>query len=620
MKALETGIFLYECGVRKRVNIQTSVGRVISVNGNVVSIKLQDSVKSNMPIIDGIVYRIGQIGSFLKIPLGYASLYGIVTQTGASAIPDKYIEVYELNSNSIQNQQWLNIVLVGEQQGRRFSRGISQSPTTGDTVHLVTNNDLNVIYGDYNEHNSIDVGNISISSSLEARLDINKLISRHACILGSTGSGKSNAVGVVLEAIERKEFPNSRILLIDPHGEYNSVFRHNSIIFKTHANVAEGENELYIPFWALPFNELMSIFGGSLNDINKEYIRSKIVEKKKECAEKLQLDIEREFITADSPVPFSIKKLWFELDDFERQTFDKSRDINSLMKRTEEGNPEKLISNKYPPASAGGGSPFLNFQAKGILGFLDNMRSKMKDSRYKFLFEPGEYSPDLEGKTVKGLSDLLNFWLGNIGKITILDFSDIPSEIMISTAGTLLNIIYDALFWGQNLSVGGKQQPLLVVLEEAHNYLKTGEENIASRTVQKIAKEGRKYGVGLLLVSQRPSELDETVLSQCGTMIALRMNNSRDRAHVQNAIQDELHNMVDSLPSLRTGEALITGEGIRIPSRIQFYRLENAVKSSDPDVAGCWRMQANSNQLQYDKLVTLWQNQKFFEGKEENNE
>ena len=150
--------------------------------------------------------------------------------------------------------------------------------------------------------------------------------------MGSTGSGKSNAVGVVLEAIERKELTNSRILLIDPHGEYNSVFRHNSIIFKTHANVAERD-----------------------------------------------------------------------------------------------------------------------------LGFLDNMRSKMKDSRYKFLFEPGEYSPDLEGKTVKGLSDLLNFWLGNIGKITILDFSDIPSEIMISTAGTLLNIIYDALFWGQNLSVGGKQ-------------------------------------------------------------------------------------------------------------------------------------------------------------------
>lgn len=602
------------------MDVQTKVGKVVSVDGNVVNVKLQDSVKSNMPIIDGIVYRIGQIGSFLKIPLGYANLYGIVTQAGASAIPDKYIDIYEANPNSMQNQQWLNMVLVGEQQGKRFTRGISQSPTTGDTVHLVTNNDLNIIYGDYDKHNSIDVGNISISSSLEARLDINKLISRHACILGSTGSGKSNAVGVVLGAVGQKEFPNSRILLIDPHGEYNSVFKHNSVVFKTHANAAAGENELYIPFWALPFNELMSIFGGSLSDINKEYIRSKIVEEKKKCVEKLQLDIEQEFVTADSPVPFSIKKLWFELDDFERQTFDKARDISTLMKKTEDGDPEKLISNKYPPASAGGGSPFLNYQAKGILSFLDNMRSKLKDSRYKFLFAPGDYSPDLEGKTVKGLNNLLKLWLGNTGKITILDFSDIPSEIMISTSGTLLSIIYDALFWGQNLSVGGKQQPLLVVLEEAHNYLKSEEKNIASRTIQKIAKEGRKYGVGLLLVSQRPSELDETVLSQCGTMIALRMNNSRDRAHVQSAIQDELHNMVDSLPGLRTGEAIITGEGVRIPSRIQFYRLENAVKSSDPDVAGCWRKKPDNSQLQYDKLVTLWQNQKFDERKKEDDE
>lgn len=597
------------------MDARTRIGRVLSVNGNAVSIKLQDSVKSNMPIIDGIVYRLGQIGSFLKIPLGYANLYGIVTQTGASAIPDKYVEIYELDPGSMQNQQWLSMVLVGEQQGKRFTRGISQSPTTGDTVHLVTNDDLNVIYGDYNIQNTIDVGNISISSSLEARLDINKMISRHACILGSTGSGKSNAVGVILGAIGQKDFPNSRILLIDPHGEYNNVFRHSSVVFKTHANEDAGENELYIPFWALPFNELMSILGGSLSDVNKEYIRSKIVEEKKKCVEKLQLEIEREFVTADSPVPFSIKKLWYELDDFERQTFDKPRDVNTLMKRTEEGDPEKLISNKYPPASAGGGSPFLNFQAKGILGFLDNMRSKMKDSRYKFLFEPGDYSPDLEGRTQKGLNDLLKLWLGNTGKITILDFSDIPSEIMVSTSGTLLSIVYDALFWGQNLPIGGKQQPLLVVLEEAHNYLKSEELNIASRTVQKIAKEGRKYGVGLLLVSQRPSELDETVLSQCGTMIALRMNNARDRAHVQNAIQDELHNIVDSLSGLRTGEAIITGEGVKIPSRIQFYRLENAVKSSDPDVACCWKKQPNSDQVQYDKLVALWQNQSFFERK-----
>lgn len=593
-------------------DIQTKVGRIVSVNGNVLSIQLFDSVKSNMPIINGIVYRIGQIGSFLKVPLGYANLYGIVTQTGASAIPDKFVENLEINPDSIQNQQWLNIVLVGEQQGGSFTRGISQSPTTGDSVHLVTIDDLNIIYGDYDEYKCIDVGNISISSSLEAKIDLNKLVSRHACILGSTGSGKSNAVGVVLGAIEEKHFPNSRILLIDPHGEYNSVFKSNSVVFKTHANIAKKEQELYIPFWALPFNELMGILGGSLSDANREYIRSKVVEAKKQCAEKFHMEIEQEFITADSPIPFSIKKLWFQLDDFERQTFERARDPNSLMKKIKEGDPEKLVSNKYPPASAGGGSPFLNQQAKGILSFLDNMRSKMKDSRFRFLFEPGVYTPDLEGKTRKGLNDLLKLWLGNLGKITILDFSDIPSEIMVSTSGSLLNIVYDALFWGQNLCIGGKQQPALIVLEEAHNYLKSGASNIASRTVQKIAKEGRKYGVGLLLVSQRPSELDETVLSQCGTMIALRMNNSQDRAYVQNAMQDELQSMADLLPSLRTGEAIISGEGVKIPSRVQFYRLENAVKSSDPNVAECWSRELEVNEQQYEKLTNLWQNQRFY--------
>lgn len=593
-------------------DVQTKVGRVVSINGNVLNIQMLDSVKSNMPIINGIVYRIGQIGSFLKVPLGYANLYGIVTQTGASAIPEKILEIMEQDPDSLANQQWVNMVLVGEQQGRQFVRGISQSPTTGDSVHLVTIEDLNIIYGDYDEQKCIDVGNISISSSLAAKLDLNKLVSRHACILGSTGSGKSNAVGVVLGAIGQKQFPNSRILIIDPHGEYNSVFRDNSVVFKTHANIAEKEQELYIPFWALPFNELMGIFGGSLSDANKEYIRSKIVDAKKICAEQYHMEIEKEFITADSPIPFSIKNLWFELDDFERQTYERSRDPSSLMKVTERGDPEKLISNKYPPASAGGGSPFLNFQAKGILGFLDNMKSKMKDSRYKFLFEPGDYTPDLAGKTIKGLSNLLELWLGNMGKITILDFSDIPSEIMISTSGSLLSIVYDALFWGQNLCVGGKQQPILIVLEEAHNYLKAGLSNIASRTVQKIAKEGRKYGVGLLLVSQRPSELDETVLSQCGTMMALRMNNSQDKAHVQNAMQDELQSMAELLPSLRTGEAIISGEGVKIPSRVQFYRIENAVKSSDPDVADCWSRQPEDNSQQYDKLTNLWQNQKFY--------
>lgn len=592
---------------------QTLIGEIVSVNGNLISVQLLNTVKSNMLIIDGVVYRIGQIGSFLKIPLGYSNLFGIVTQTGAAAMPENYREIFENDPSAVQNQQWLSMVLVGEQQGKKFSRGVSQSPTTGDSVHLVTIRDLDIIYGNYDEYSSIDVGNISISESLRAKIDLNKLITRHSCVLGSTGSGKSNAVGILLTAIEKKKFPSSRILLIDPHGEYNSVFKEDSIVFKIHADNRMKQNELYIPFWALPYDELLSIFGGTLNDANREYLRNKIVEAKISVANKMGLDIEREFITADSPIPFNIKQLWFELDDFERQTFRERAKPETKTSLKVVGNAEELISNEYEPASAGGGAPFLNNQAKGILGFLDNMRLKMKDSRYSFLFAPGGYTPNTEGITKKSLGELLFQWLGNAGKITILDFSDIPSEIMVSTAGTLLNIIYDALFWGQNLNIGGKNQPILVVLEEAHNYLKAGENSIASRTVQKVAKEGRKYGVGLMLVTQRPSELDETVMSQCGTIVALRMNNNKDRGHVRGAIQDELQTMIDLLPNLRTGEAIISGEAVKIPSRVQFYKLGNAPKGSDPNVTMCWKSEPDIDLLSYGKLVSLWQNQKFKE-------
>jgi len=587
-------------------NIQTEIGEIISVSGNTITVQLSDTMKSNMPVIDGIVYRIGQIGSFLKIPLGYANLYGIVTQIGASAIPESLKELAKQDYSLLDNRQWLNMVLVGEQIGRKFDRGVSQSPTTGDKIHLVTIKDLDVIYGGYDEKNSITVGNISISESLNAKIDLNKLISRHCAILGSTGSGKSNAVGILLNAIASKDFKSSRILVIDPHGEYNSVLKNKSKVFKINAN--EDENNLFIPFWALPFSELLSVFSGTISDQNRDYIRTKIVEAKLKTVADNNLDIEKELVSADSPIPFSLKQLWFNLDDFERKTFKRDRTTECLV---ESGNAEELKSSTYETASPGGGEPFLNNRAKGILGFLDGVRIKLKDSTYKFLFESGAYSPDLKGKVKEDLSNLLFEWLGSEKPVTILDLSGIPSEIMTSISGTLLKIVYDALFWGQNQEVGGKEQPLFIVLEEAHNYLKAGENSISSRAVQSIAKEGRKYGVGLALVTQRPSELDETVLSQCGTIIALRMNNSKDRGHIRSAIQDELQTMVDLLPSLRTGEGIISGEGVKIPSRVQFYKLSDAPKSSDPIVSEKWmNSKENINENDYIKLVSLWRNQK----------
>lgn len=262
----------------------------------------------------------------------------------------------------------------------------------------------------------------------------------------------------------------------------------------------------------------------------------------------------------------------------------------------------------YQPASAGGGSPFLNNQAKGILGFLDSVRNRLNDSSYNFLFNPGDFTPNLQGEIKSDIDSLFMDWLGNPLPITILDLSGIPSEIMSSISGTLLKIIYDGLFWGVNTKVGGKNQPLLIVLEEAHSYLKAGEHSISSRTVQMIAKEGRKYGVGLLLVTQRPSELDETVLSQCGTIIALRMNNSKDRGHIRSAVQDELQSMVDLLPSLRTGEALISGEAVKIPSRLKFFKISNAPKSYDPKASEKWLQKIENTETEYKRLLKSWRN------------
>lgn len=587
----------------------TEIGEVDSISGNTISVELYDNIKSNMPIIDGVIYRIGQIGSFVKIPLGYANLFGIVTQIGSAAIPDNLKDLLIQDYDQLKNTRWVNITLVGEKVGKKFERGVTQYPTTGDKVHLVTISDLNVIYGGYEDSNSISVGNISVSESLDAKIDLDKLVSRHCAIVGSTGSGKSNSVSVLLEAIANKHYNSSRVLIIDPHGEYNDALNKYSKVLNI--NSGEAENKLQVPFWALPFHELMKMFSGKLSDQNLEYIREKVVEAKRASVKDHRLDVSNESITADSPIPFSIKKLWFDLDDFERQTFNERAKPETVTAKIAEGNADDLVSNEYQPASAGGGAPFLNNKAKGILSFLESMRNRIGDSRYNFLFEPGKYKPGLDGKVTSDLDSLLLNWLGTDKPITILDLSGVPSEIMSSISGTLLKIAYDALFWGLNTNVGGKKQPLLLVLEEAHNYLKAGENSISSRTVQTIAKEGRKYGAGLLLVTQRPSELDETVLSQCGTMVALRMNNSKDRGHIKSAVQDELQTMVDLLPSLRTGEGLISGEAVKIPSRVKFYKMANAPKGSDPKVSERWSEEIENPEIEYKTLIKAWRNQNY---------
>ncbi len=583
----------------------THIGQVESVNGNCVTIKMDSSYPSNMPIINGTVYRIGQIGSFLKIPLGYANLYGIITQTGVLAMPESLLAVYKDTPAIADGRRWLQMVLVGEQIGSTFERGVLQAPTSGDQVHLVTNDDLRIVYGGYKAQSSIVIGNQSVSEGLAAQIDMDKLISRHGAILGATGSGKSNAVSIVVKAIAEKPFPSARILMIDPHGEYANSLRNKCQVFKVDANV--NAKELCVPFWALPFKELMAIFPGKLSDQNEDYIRGKVLEMKRLSGASIG-GLRTEAITADSPIPFSINQLWFDLDNFERMTLNSDR--TTPVKVIIEGNPDELKSNQYPVAGIGNSAPFVNVKAKGILSFLDGMRSRLLDQRYHFLFHPQEYHPDRTGMTTQDLPNLFATWFGHEFPISILDLSAIPADIMQAISGSILKIIYDALYWGQNTPVGGKKQPLFVVLDEAHAYLKSGEDSISSRTVQAIAKEGRKYGVGMLLVTQRPSELDETVLSQCGSIIALRMTNSKDKSHVSSAMQDELRGIADILSSLRTGEAIISGEAVHIPSRIKFFQADNTEKGADPIASQLWEKPLPAAE-EYKISIRNWRNQSF---------
>jgi len=589
-------------------NSETYIGKVISVTGSTLSIELGESVRSTLPIIDGVLYRIGQIGSFVRIPLGYTDLYGVITQAGADAIPEKFA-----GQENIKSSRWIKATLIGERIGKKFEKGVLQFPITDDEVHLVVKSDLELIYGGLDKLRSISIGHVSVSESLEARIDIDKLINRHCAILGSTGSGKSNAVSVILEAIatrkdtNNKEIKSTRVLLVDPHGEYAEILKDYSQIFKVGADKKNNEKELLIPYWALPFQEFIKSFPGKLNEKQEEYIREKVLHKKIEASKHLLPLPREEAITADSPIPFSIRALWYELDTFERQTLN-DKAVPTSFALIKQGNAATLVHDDYTPAGIGSSKPFMNNSAQGISGFLNLMRNRLLDTRFKFLYELGKLNPDIDGKIDGDLDMLIQDWIGTDLPITILDLSSIPTEVMGSISGSILSIIYEFLYWGQTKDVGGRKTPILFVLEEAHNYLKSGEDSISSRTVQKIAKEGRKYGAGLLLVTQRPSELDETVLSQCGSVVALRMTNSNDRGHIKSAVEDSLTELVELLPSLRTGEGLIMGECVKLPMRTKFSRVRES-KSTDPLVSEQWKSSMPDSD-NYKKVIEFWRNNK----------
>lgn len=585
----------------------TLLGHVAAVTGAAISVHQSPSVASGIAIIGGKSYRIGQVGSFVRIPQGYHDLYGIVAEVGANASPGAAREQND------RGDRWLTIQLVGEIVGASFERGISQYPNVNDEVHLVTEEDLAVIYGTQ-DGGQVVIGRLASAEGIPVRIDLDKLVTRHSAVLGSTGAGKSTTVASLLRSIAlggsaegSADFPNARILLLDIHGEYGRALRSVSTVFRV--NPSAAEQPLHIPFWALDPIDLLTFLMGKLDDKPLSQILDRILDYKTKLVSNMTVTgLDQNSMTADSPVPFSLKNLWFELLDPEIRTWaDQPRTIPAL---TEEGDAETLKAPRYRPHGAGAAAPFIN--QVGVLSIrrpLDQMRSRLLDRQYDFLLHPGAWEPGLNGKVAKDLPELLQAWLGHGKPITILDLSGIPSAVVARLIGAILKIIYEGLFWGREKSEGGIARPLLVVMEEAHRYLSKEAEGPARDMVQRIVKEGRKFGIGAMVISQRPSEVDDTILSQCGTFIALRLSNSSDRAKVQASLPDNLAGVVDSLPVLRIGEAIITGEAARLPirCRITLPDEKNRPNSEDPAVSKRW--QSARLPENYERVASSWRAQ-----------
>lgn len=586
-------------------NAPTLLGYVGAVTGSSISVRQYEGVASGIAIIGGRSYRVGQVGSFVRLPQGYHDLYGIISDVGATATPETLVNA------QARGERWMKVQLVGEVIEATFERGISQYPAINDQVHLVVEEDLGRIYGNA-DAGQVTIGRLSGAESIPVRVDLDKLITRHSAVLGSTGSGKSTTVTSLLRSLsagqgEGAGFPNARVLLIDIHGEYGRALGEVARVFRV--NPLEGEFPLYVPYWALDLADLLAFLLGKTDEKALTAIQDRILQMKTNIvANGAYPGADPNSLTSESPLPFSLKSLWFTLIDPELKTWVENTQQTSA--RTAEGDAETLVPPTYPLPGIGGATPFANkSNVLSIRRQLDQLRSRLLDRQFDFMLRPGPWEPNLEGTPESDLPQLLESWLGHDRPVTVLDLSGVPSSVLMRLIGGILNVIYEALFWGRERPEGGRQRPLLVVMEEAHRYLGRDDASLARDAVQRIVKEGRKFGIGAMIISQRPSEIDDTILSQCGTFFSLRLSNAADRSKVQAALPDSLSGIVDSLPVLRTGEAVITGEAAKLPVRCRITLPEEGKRpsSEDPMVAQSWCKDRGAED--YSSLTAAWRSQ-----------
>ncbi|MGI8931865.1 MAG: ATP-binding protein [Sphingomicrobium sp.] len=506
-----------------------AIGQVVEIAGSGSRVVMDaERLTELMKHADPSVAMSGQVGSQVKMKVGASWLVANVRTLRTGDEPGTVIA---------------NVDFLGEGAPRSdgglsgFRRGVTRYPIPGCAIMPVTTDDMRAIFAaDDSPH--VEIGTVYPTDDIRGTLYVDPMLSKHFAILGSTGTGKSTAVALILHRISQLS-PEGHIVMIDPHGEYSAAFKSCGELFNV--------DNLQLPYWLLNFEEHCEVL---LTTDGAERNRDADILAKCLLAARTKSKSSEQYgrVTVDSPIPYLLT------------------DLNQI-----------LVAEMGKLDRAGDTTPYQRIKNK-----LDEMRA---DPRYTFMFS-GMLVSDTMGNFIAKL-----FRLPSHGRpISIGDVSGIPSEVTSVVVSVLARMVFDYAIWSRTEA----QRPLLLVCEEAHRYVPKDDVSggqAVRKILERIAKEGRKYGVSLGLITQRPSDLAEGVLSQCGTIISMRLNNDRDQTCVRAAMPEGARGFLDAIPALRNREAIVCGEGVAIPIRVRFDDLEPEKRpaSSDPSFAASWR-------------------------------
>jgi DNA helicase HerA-like ATPase len=534
--------------------VNPTCGHILSVSGSQAGVGLP--VESLDPKSEASI----TVGKFLRIQRASCVLIGMVTEVSLETSSAAREQGYRATAR---------LDMMGEIKRRDtgapyFQRGITDYPAIGDPAALITRDELRLIY-DISGSDTIDIGHLQQDPTIGAYVNIDEMLSKHFAILGTTGVGKSSGVALILSQILEAR-PNLRLFLLDGHNEYARCFGDR-------AQVLNPRN-LKLPFWLFNFEETIDVFFGGRPGVDEEIaVLAELIPQAKsnytvqyrsgDRPTLKRTDPKTTGYTGDTPVPYRLADLVALIDDR----------MGKLENRSSRMIYHKLITR------------------------IDTVRN---DPRYAFMFDNANVGGDTMGETLRQLFRLP----ANGMPMTIMQLAGFPAEVVDSVVSVLGRMAFDFGLWSDGAF------PLLFVCEEAHRYA-SADRSIGfgptRKALSRIAKEGRKYGVFLGLVTQRPAELDSTIISQCSTLFAMRMANERDQAIVRSAVSDAAANLLAFVPSLGTREVLAFGEGVALPTRLKFRQLpEHLIPQSQAVINASTDPTTAVNEDFIDTIIDRW--------------